>query len=167
MGRAIQAGTGGQDLNWPRMNGWNLRNETRARAPHLYESRSASAKNRLLRSALAPIPGPSRLPTFLIVGEKRCGTTSLHRYLTQHPQVLGPLAPKSTHYFDTNFTESRGWYESYFWPDRLVRQIERKRGPIAIGESSPYYLFHPAAASRIAATLPEVRIIVRVPEPGR
>lgn len=111
--------------------------------------------------------GPRRLPGFLILGEKRCGTTSLHRYITQHPNVLGPLAPKSTHYFDNHYSESLGWYSNYFWPERVVKLMERRRGPMMSGESSPYYFFHPAAAARIAETLPDVRVLVLMRDPAK
>ncbi|NNC79406.1 MAG: sulfotransferase [Acidimicrobiales bacterium] len=140
--------------------------EARARAPHLFEPRSASAKGRALRTVFSAVTGTRRLPGFLILGEKRCGTTSLHRYITEHPNVLGPLAPKSTHYFDTRYSESLDWYKSYFWPEPLVQRMERRRGPMLSGESSPYYFFHPAAASRIAETLPEIRVLVLMREPG-
>ncbi len=46
--------------------------------------------------------GLGRLPTFLIVGAMRCGTTSLNGYLRQHPQVaMG--SPKEIHFFDREF----------------------------------------------------------------
>ncbi len=100
------------------------------------------------------------------MGEKRCGTTSLHRYLTQHPDVLRPFAPKSTHYFDTKFDRPFEWYERHFWPEVLVKRME-SGGPKKItGESSPYYFFHPTAAERIAAALPEARLLVLLREPG-
>ena len=93
-----------------------------------------------MRAASRALPGPRRLPGFLILGEKRCGTTSLHRYITQHPNVLGPLAPKSTHYFDTKFGKNLDWYGSYFWPETIVEKLEEKNGPMLAGESSPLLL---------------------------
>jgi hypothetical protein len=40
---------------------------------------------RLLHRATSPA---RMLPTFLVVGAKRAGTTSLYQYLTRHPGVL-------------------------------------------------------------------------------
>ena len=120
-----------------------------------------------MRAASRALPGPRRLPGFLILGEKRCGTTSLHRYITQHPNVLGPLAPKSTHYFDTKFGKNLDWYGSYFWPETIIEKLERKNGPMLAGESSPYYFFHPTAPERIAQTLPDVKVLVLLREPAK
>jgi hypothetical protein len=39
-----------------------------------------------------------RGPDFLIVGAPKCGTTSLFRYLRQHPNVYAP-SRKEPHYF--------------------------------------------------------------------
>src|SRR5579859_6663838 len=41
------------------------------------------------------------LPSFLIVGAQRCGTTSMFHVLSQHPAVCSPLLnKKELHYFD-------------------------------------------------------------------
>ena len=107
------------------------------------------------------LPGQRSTPDYIVVGEKRCGTTSLHRYLLQHPQVRSPLASKSTHFFDLHFSRGFDWYKSFFpmLPgQRTARSI--------VGETSPYYLFHPLAGERIAALLPAVRLIVLLREPG-
>lgn len=96
------------------------------------------------------------LPTFLIIGAQRAGTTSLHRYLMEHPQVVPPWPSKGVHHFDLEPQRSRDWYRAHFAraaPGRIT------------GESSPYYLFHPLAASRVAAALPEVRVIAMLRDP--
>ena len=44
----------------------------------------------------------SGMPNFFIVGAARCGTTSLNRYLGQHPEIY--LTPKKeTHFFASDF----------------------------------------------------------------
>lgn len=57
------------------------------------------------------------LPHFLIVGAPKCGTTALHYYLSQHPELN--LSPKEIHYFgkDLGYKVSRPSleeYQSYF-----------------------------------------------------
>ena len=64
------------------------------------------------------------LPDFLIIGTKRGGTTSLWRYLIEHPGVL-PTVPraekiKGIYYFDENFHRGDQWYRSHF-PTRARR----------------------------------------------
>lgn len=94
------------------------------------------------------------LPDFLIVGAAKAGTTSLHAYLSEHPAVGSPIR-KEIHYFDLNLHRGDGWYRSHFPAD----------GTAITGESTPYYLFHPLVPERVAATLPEVRVIVLLRDP--
>jgi hypothetical protein len=48
-----------------------------------------------------------RPPDFVIVGAQKCGTTSLHRALDMHPQVLMP-SPKELNFFHDDGSYSRG-----------------------------------------------------------
>ncbi|SRR5579875_77834 len=114
-------------------------------------------------------------PDFVIVGAKRGGTTSLYNYVLEHPAIR-PLFPsrqriKGIHFFDTGFERGQRWYRSHF-PVRPGRRAGRGRrpgacppgGPLA-GEASPYYLFHPLAAGRLAAAHPDVKIIMLLRDP--
>lgn len=110
------------------------------------------------------------LPDFLIIGAKRGGTTSLYNYLLEHPCVV-PLIPrvqniKGVHFFDTNFHRGLLWYRSHF-PSRPYRGWHEQRLEhfTVTGEASPYYLFHPRAASRAARILPDARLIVLLRDP--
>lgn len=102
-------------------------------------------------------------PDYLIIGAKRCGTTSMHNYLLGHPDVasLFPAAEriKGIHYFDRQPYRSEMWYRSFF-------PIRRSARRLVIGEASPYYLIHPAAAERAARVAPEAKIIALVREPA-
>ncbi|MDP3972766.1 MAG: sulfotransferase, partial [Candidatus Nanopelagicales bacterium] len=62
------------------------------------------------------------LPTFLIVGAMKSGTTSLHRYLGQHPDVF-VSKKKELHFFAKHRDRDLGWYEEQFadGSDRLAR----------------------------------------------
>jgi hypothetical protein len=104
-------------------------------------------------------------PDFLIVGAQRCGTTSLFRGLAEHPSVVPPLMHKGVHFFDTPDAYARGvrWYRGHF-PLRAVAD-RRAQGRAMTGEASPYYMFHPLGAERIAAALPAARLIVLLRDP--
>jgi hypothetical protein len=104
------------------------------------------------------------LPDLLICGAQRSGTTSLFKSLSQHPAVIGPTLRKGVHFFDTGYRHDLAWYRSHFpLRSRLRARWGRPRGRVM--ESSPYYLFHPLSAERIAHELPEVRIVVILRDP--
>jgi hypothetical protein len=77
-----------------------------------------------------------------------------------------PLFQKGIHFFDINYGRGLRWYRGQF----PVRSIANRRvatvGQQAVsGEASPYYLFHPLAAERIARDLPAVKLIVLLRDP--
>ncbi len=100
---------------------------------------------------------PRALPGAVILGAQKCGTSSLHNYLTQHPGVIAPLR-KEVHYFDVNFTRGESWYRAHFG---------REGEPGLNLDSSPYYLFHPAVPRRMHELLPDARLIVLLRDPAR
>jgi hypothetical protein len=97
------------------------------------------------------------LPGAVILGAQKCGTSSLHNYLTQHPGVTAPLR-KEVHYFDLHYGRGEGWYRAHFG---------RTGEPGLNLDSSPYYLYHPAVPERMHALLPDARLIVLVRDPVR
>ncbi len=106
------------------------------------------------------------LPSFLICGAQRAGTTSMFRALVQHPNVVGPALRKGVHYFDLAAERPLSWYRAHFPLQATLDRVARRTGSSAItGESSPYYLWHPLAGARIAAALPSVRLLVLVRDP--
>lgn len=100
---------------------------------------------------------PRALPDTLIIGAMKSGTSSLHYYLTQHPQVVPPLR-KEVHYFDLNFARGEPWYRANFGL--------ADAGGLNL-DSSPYYLFHPQVPQRAHELLPNARLIVLLRDPVR
>jgi hypothetical protein len=108
------------------------------------------------------------MPDFLIIGTQRGGTTSLYRYLEQHPNVMPAILNKGIHYFDTGHARGPDWYRSHF-PTSAAKALRRRKaggGPIITGEGSPYYCFHPLAVERIARELPDGRFILMLRDPA-
>jgi hypothetical protein len=118
-------------------------------------------------TALGRLTACSRmLPSFLVCGGQRCGTTSLYRALAAHPAVLKAVWHKGVHYFDTSYHRGPRWYRAHFPLQRTASRIQHEVGvPAQTFESSPYYLYHPHAAARIAADLPHAKLIVLVRDP--
>jgi hypothetical protein len=107
--------------------------------------------------------GARVLPDYLIIGTQRGGTTSLYNYLVQHPCVL-PTFRKEIHFFDEHFANGLRWYQAFFPTQSEQRSGQNAQRKIT-GEASPYYLFHPLAASRVRATLPHAKLIVLLRNP--
>jgi hypothetical protein len=118
------------------------------------------------RAVTAPTRRYRDLPDFLIIGAQRCGTTSMFTYLERHPAIAPAVLCKGVHYFDVDHARGDAWYASHF-PTRAYRAwLSRRVGErVLTGESSPYYLFHPAVPARVAATLPDVRAIAMLRDP--
>lgn len=100
------------------------------------------------------------LPDFLILGAQKAGTTSLHTYLSEHPNVAAPLV-KEIHFLDYNYARGESWYRAHF-----PTQFEKWRGDFLLtGEGSPYYLFYPHAAWRAKQFVPRAKLLVLLRHP--
>ncbi|WP_420455805.1 sulfotransferase family protein [Rubrivirga sp.] len=105
-----------------------------------------------------PNPTGGAWPTFLVIGAMKCGTTSLHHYLSLHPGI-GMSAQKELSFFAAERTWGRGadWYRAWFSPDDPVR-----------GDVSPAYATAPVLGGvpeRIHALVPDVRLVYLVRDP--
>ncbi len=99
----------------------------------------------------------ARLPNLIIPGAGKSGTSSLHLYLAEHPDIyMSPL--KEPHFFSREDIYGKGaeWYASLF---------SSSQGEKILGESSTSYFHFPHVVERIAATLSEVKFIVLLRNP--
>jgi hypothetical protein len=105
------------------------------------------------------------LPSFIVIGVQRCGTTSLFRTLLEHPQVRRAAFRKGVNYFDLNYYRGMRWYQSHVPVAEIARrQTARHGGPVAF-EASGYYLYHPFALERLARDLPGTKLVVMLRDP--
>jgi len=110
--------------------------------------------------------GRRQLPSFLMVGAQRAGTTSLFRALMSHPLVHAANYHKGVNYFDVNYQRDFSWYQGHFPTAAHLRRTTRSAaGDPVTFEASGYYMFHPRAAARIARDLPDVRIVAMLRDP--
>ncbi len=105
------------------------------------------------------------LPSFIIFGVPRCGTTSLYNYLVQHPSII-PALTKEINFFALNFLKGVSWYKMHF-PIILEKYKIKKdfRDYFMTGEGSATSIYHPHASSRIKKTIPNVKLIVMLRNP--
>lgn len=99
------------------------------------------------------------LPTTVIVGAQKAGTTQLYAYMVKHPRCYG-AAEKEVDYFSKHAERSVGWYRSRF-PWR--RRVRRRQGHVI--EASPSYLPTPSALRKMHKVLPNARVIVLLRDP--
>lgn len=100
------------------------------------------------------------LPSFLIIGYGRCGTTYLYDRLLEHPNIC-PALMKEINYFTNHYERGMDWYRAHF-----ASALDwRGAGPVAVGEASVGYVVGPKAPYRVAEQLPDVKLIVLVRNP--
>ena len=114
------------------------------------------------------------LPSFLIVGAQKAGTSSLCHYMRQHPQLLRAWR-KEPHFFDSGseflakandvasdqFLGGERCYRSYFPFASRVKDGQQ------CFEATPSYMYHPLAPERIVNMLPQVRVIMLLRNPTK
>lgn len=126
------------------------------------------------------------LPNFFIVGASKAGTTSVSRYLEEHPQVyMSPI--KEPSYFardimptlrPANWKRDEKALDRYLSGPMLSRRggsvldwdsyqklFRNAAGESAIGEASTAYLISPKAPSEIRSAIPDARIIILLRSP--
>jgi hypothetical protein len=109
--------------------------------------------------------GARVLPDFLLLGGQRCGSTSLYTMLCGHPQVRAAAA-KEPHFFDNHHLRGEAFYRRLFPLSADMRVRARLTGrPMVTGEATTHYLSHPAVPSRVAAMLPQARLIAILRDP--
>jgi len=112
------------------------------------------------------------LPTFLVVGAARSGTTSLYHYLRAHPDIYMSPA-KEPHFFPfINATpDFRGPYDARTNEEIVTDFAEYRalfggvRGEKAVGECSNSYLYFHRTASVIKEHIPRCKIIMVLRNP--
>lgn len=102
---------------------------------------------------------PGTLPSFLIIGAQRSGSTFLHDTLTARTSARPSPLQKEVHYFDNKFYRPLGWYAKFFESLDVGCHAEKTF------ETSPGYLYHPAAPARITQSLPDVKVVAVLRNP--
>lgn len=111
------------------------------------------------------------IPTFLVIGAQKCGTTWLAEMLRQHDDVF-VVPEKELHYYDDRTRHARGleWYLPHF---------AGGAGAVAVGEATPNYLWTRASAlerqlhhvssdipAKVRADFPDLKLLVCLRDPA-
>ncbi len=107
----------------------------------------------------------TNLPDFLVIGAARAGTTALHSYLRQSPQIFMPdvkepnffaymnrsldIQGPGADFINNSVTELEAYCDLFApAPDGVI-----------CGEASPLYLYEPGTAENIRQVVPNVKMI--------
>ncbi|MEM6424826.1 MAG: sulfotransferase [Cyanobacteria bacterium P01_D01_bin.128] len=100
------------------------------------------------------------LPNLVIIGAMKCGTTSLHHYLSLHPEISMSKQKELDFFIEKkNWKKGLQWYKDQFLP---------KSGAKIFGEASPNYtnsLYFPGAAEKMHSVIPNAKLIYLVRDP--
>jgi hypothetical protein len=114
---------------------------------------------------MAPLVRASDFPFFpsvFLAGAPRCGSTSISKFLSRHPQVCFSR-PKEVFYFshvtDESLARIREEYLDRYFPHYDPTQH------LVLAEGSVSYLYEPEVIERIVSIQPEARFIVAVRNP--
>ena len=98
------------------------------------------------------------LPTFIIIGAMKSGTSSLYHYLNAHPDICMSTVKETDYFVEAkNYSRGLAWYESLF--TREAKQY---------GEASPNYTklpMHQGVPQRMHAVVPNARLIYVLRDP--
>jgi len=100
--------------------------------------------------------GEDKLPSILIFGGARCGTTSLYNYLNNHPKLYLPFI-KETNFFHKDYDKGLEYYMSEYYSDK-------KKDQIGV-DISPKYLYDPDVPRRVYESIPDAKVVIILRNP--
>lgn len=101
-----------------------------------------------------------RKPDFFLVGAPKCGTTAMHEFLRQHPEIYLP-AKKEIHFFGTDLYSPHYSRDRERYLELFAGATEEKR----VGEASVWYLYSKLASREIKEFSPEASIVIMLRNP--
>lgn len=100
------------------------------------------------------------LVNFVVGGTQKGGTSALHEFLRQHPEICMPSTTKELHFFDND--EAFATTAEY---DGYHAQFAPGPGHRAIGEATPIYMYWDPAPLRIRNYNPRMKWIIILRNP--
>ena len=111
-------------------------------------------------------------PNLFIVGQPKTGTTALHQFLGQHPEIY-MSSIKEPHFFcaDFHLESDRAYGKQRFYDFRsesaYLQLFSKAKNVKIAGESSTNYLYSQVAAEKIYNFNPDAKIIIVLREPAK
>jgi hypothetical protein len=129
--------------------------ETGEDLPHSSGAPINKRTNRPLPPEWKPASGLS-FPSFFLLGAGKAGTTSLHGYLNQHPEIC-MAEPKEPIYFEAEFSRGPAYY--------FNRYFSHWAGEPIVGESRTRNLYLPYVPQRLFDYNPNAKLLAILRNP--
>ena len=104
------------------------------------------------------------IPDFLVIGAKRCGTTSLYQHLPEHP-CISKSPYDNMGFFNDNFHLGVNWYKSFFPTTFTRNKIKSKFGGFLAFDVTTKYMEEESTANNVYQTKPNMKIIIILRNP--
>jgi len=104
------------------------------------------------------------IPDFLVIGAKRCGTTSLYQHLPEHP-CISKSPYDNMGFFNDNFHLGVNWYKSFFPTTFTRKKIKSKFGNFLAFDVTTKYMEEESTANNVYQTKPNMKIIIILRNP--
>ncbi len=99
---------------------------------------------------------------FFCVGAAKSGTTALHYFLRQHPEIYMPLKKEIHHFANDLLKKNDYWLQK----DVFLKLFRKTKENQTAGETSVFYLLSENAAKNIFEYNPEAKIIIMLRNPA-
>ena len=109
-------------------------------------------------------------PNLFIVGQPKSGSTALHQFLGEHPEIYMAKI-KAPHYFCHDFHDESDrfhgmkLYFDYRDKESYLKLFSQAGSEKIVGESSDHYLYSQVAAQEIYRFNPDAKILIFLREP--
>ncbi len=98
------------------------------------------------------------LPNLIVIGAGKCGTTSLHYYLSLHPEIqMSEIKELNFFTKEDNWDKGVEWYKSHFKGSEKIH-----------GETSPRYTLYPTyqgVPERMHSLVPDAKLVYILRDP--
>ena len=102
------------------------------------------------------------LPTVVIVGVQKAGTTSLTSWLGRHPQIRTTLFEQ--HFFEKHNVSS---WKSYLYQNDFLLSPSELSNNVVTMEKTPNYIFFSNAARNMKALMPDAKLVLILRNPTK
>ncbi|XP_067046227.1 bifunctional heparan sulfate N-deacetylase/N-sulfotransferase-like isoform X2 [Acropora muricata] len=106
-----------------------------------------------------------KLPSFLVVGPQKTGTTALHTFLKMHPDILSS-EPSVTTYEEVQFFNGHNYNRGLDWYMDFFRDLSNSTNTIQFEKSANYFDSN-VTPLRVHALLPNTKIIAILIDPAK